>query len=175
MNRIMLDLETLGTSAGCVVATIGAVRFTPHGILESKYLRLSIHQQQRDGLHIDADTVLWWMRRDDASRAELTAGDRAMPTQALCQLSDWMLHEGPVDELWGNGADFDCVILAALYRKLLPGAKLPWRYSAHRCFRTMAALYPQVKMEREGTHHNALDDAISQAKHLQRLMAALIP
>jgi len=169
MNRIMLDLETLGTSAGCVVATIGAVRFTPHEILDSIYLRLDIRQQQRDGLHIDADTVLWWLKRDEAARAELTAGDVQRPTQALTALADWMRSAGQVDELWGNGADFDCVILAAMYRQLLSGAFLPWRYSAHRCFRTMAALYPQVQMEREGTHHNALDDAISQAKHLQRI------
>jgi hypothetical protein len=33
-------------------------------------------------------------------------------------------------------------------------------------------MFPNVPMERSGTHHNALDDAISQAKHLIEISKA---
>jgi exodeoxyribonuclease VIII len=42
----------------------------------------------------------------------------------------------------------------------------PWRHWNDRCYRTVKSLYPDVKLERVGTHHNAVDDAESQARHL---------
>lgn len=172
MNRIMLDLETLGTQAGCIVATLGAVRFTGTEITDEIYLRLDIRAQQKAGLHLDADTVLWWLKREDAARAELTATPRMAPREALSRLYEWMHREGKVDELWGNGADFDCGILAALYKHL--GEDVPWRYHRHRCYRTMTSLRPEIQIERTGQHHNALDDARDQARHLMRIWQAMV-
>lgn len=167
MNRVMIDLETLGTQAGCIVATVGAVRFTPEGLRDTLYLRLDIRPQQASGLHLDADTVLWWLKRGEAARAELTRDVCLAPEDALRHLAEWLGREGKVAEVWGNGADFDCVILAALYRHYrLPA---PWKYSAHRCYRTVARMAPGVALERVGTHHDALADAISQAEHLLRI------
>jgi inhibitor of KinA sporulation pathway (predicted exonuclease) len=34
-------------------------------------------------------------------------------------------------------------------------------------------LRPSIKLERVGTHHNALDDAKSQALHLMKILEAL--
>jgi inhibitor of KinA sporulation pathway (predicted exonuclease) len=43
----------------------------------------------------------------------------------------------------------------------------PWKFYNDRCYRTLKAMYPHIKMpKRTGTHHNALDDAISQVNHL---------
>jgi exodeoxyribonuclease VIII len=72
-------------------------------------------------------------------------------------------------KIWGNGASFDNVILANAYRR--NDLNIPWKYYNDRCYRTMKSLAPHIKMEREGTHHNALSDAISQANHLIRIMA----
>lgn len=167
MNRVMIDLETLGTRAGSVIATIGAVRFTPERITDRIYLRLDVRAQQEAGMEIDADTVLWWLKREPAAREEIVRPERTAPRDALVMLTGWLTQPGKVEELWGNGADFDCILLDALYRRF--GVEVPWRYRAHRCYRTLAALYPLITLKREGTYHNALHDAESQAAHLQEI------
>jgi len=65
--------------------------------------------------------------------------------------------------VWGNGSNFDNVILEHTYRLL--NIKLAWKNQNDRCFRTLKKIYPEMKIERCGTYHNALDDAITQAKH----------
>lgn len=59
-------------------------------------------------------------------------------------------------------------MLASAYRR--DGSKTPWRYTNDRCYRTIKSLYPHIPMERTGTHHNAADDAASQAAHLIAIM-----
>lgn len=49
---------------------------------------------------------------------------------------------------------------------------VPWPHWNDRCYRTLKAMRPDVKMERTGTHHNAVDDATSQARHALALLAA---
>lgn len=84
-------------------------------------------------------------------------------------MQDIML--APRDEIrvWGNGAAFDNVILASAYRRVTAGT--PWQYWNDRCYRTVKALHPDVPMQRTGDHHNALDDAISQAHQLIAMLA----
>jgi exodeoxyribonuclease VIII len=41
-----------------------------------------------------------------------------------------------------------------------------WEFWKDRCYRTIKNCYPDVPFDRRGTHHNALDDARSQALHL---------
>jgi hypothetical protein len=65
--------------------------------------------------------------------------------------------------LWGNGASFDNAILAHAYARC--GATPPWKFWNDRCYRTVAALTATPRQQ-GGTHHNALDDARSQAEHL---------
>ena len=74
--------------------------------------------------------------------------------------------------VWGNGASFDNPILANAYRAV--NLDPPWRFWNDRCYRTVKSMFGKnVKLERIGEHHNALDDAKSQADHLIRIMAAI--
>jgi hypothetical protein len=73
-------------------------------------------------------------------------------------------------QIWGNGADFDNVILSSAYRNT--GHVTPWGTYKNRCYRTIKSANRHVAMARTGTHHNALDDAKSQAQHLIRIWAA---
>ena len=50
------------------------------------------------------------------------------------------------------------------------GLKNPIKYRNQRDYRTLKALYPDVIAEFTGTKHNALDDAIHQAKHAVAIM-----
>ena len=51
--------------------------------------------------------------------------------------------------------------------------KPAWPYRNNRCYRTLKGLLPAIELERSGTHHNALDDAITQARHLQKIVRTL--
>ena len=75
-----------------------------------------------------------------------------------------------IEGVWGNGASFDNVLLATAYKRL--GMETPWPFWKDRCFRTMKNVC-KVDHSFEGTAHNALDDARSQAQHLIKIDAKL--
>jgi exodeoxyribonuclease VIII len=84
---------------------------------------------------------------------------------ALYEFANW-LPKGRDWVLWGNGAAFDNVILRNSYVRC--SIEAPWQFWQDRCFRTVASSSP-MKRVAEGVAHNALDDAITQAKHLIKI------
>jgi exodeoxyribonuclease VIII len=159
--RVMLDLETLGTVPNSVITSIGAVKFNASGISSEFYTRVDIKSCTDLGLVIDPQTIIWWLGQTDNARLELTKPGICLP-KALLDFSEWIGADN--SEIWGNGASFDNVVLSCSYTKC--GIERPWKYSSDRCYRTIKCLYPDIKIERFGEHHNALDDAKSQANHL---------
>ena len=164
---IMLDLETMGTGPNAAIVAIGAVAFDLQaGTIGDRFYRVVDLGTSVDmGGEIDADTVLWWMKQSDDARAMFTR-DSSPLSMSLTAFSFWMCAHGAPDSVrvWGNGAAFDNVILSSAYRR--SAYMQPWRHWNDRCYRTVKSLYPDVKLERVGTHHNAVDDAESQARHL---------
>lgn len=170
----MCDLETLSTRPGGVIISIGATKFDENGSYgEPFYTRIDPKSSMNAGFSIDADTILWWMRQSDEARADFQK-ESFHVSHALQKFAQWCDNEDAKErdncncaniELWGNGANFDNAILKAAYDKL--NLEAPWDFWSDRCYRTMKAMYPHIKMpKRVGTHHNALDDAISQVNHL---------
>ena len=169
--NIMLDLETWGTKPGSVITSIGAVVFNDEAVLDTFYARVDPQSCTDAGLTIDPATVLWWLRQSDAAREEFIMPNQHIET-ALADFFRWCLagREGdPV--LWGNGATFDNALLRAAYEAC--GIVPPWGAFSDRCYRTAKSYRPDIKMVRTGTHHNALDDARSQAEHLIRIHKAM--
>ena len=164
---VMLDLETMGTSSNAAIVAIGAVAFDiDAGTVGDRFYRVvDLGTSVAMGGEIDADTVLWWMQQSDEARAMFTR-DSVPLSVALAEFEVWMSERGEMTgaRVWGNGAAFDNVILSSAYRR--SAIKQPWPHWNDRCYRTIKALYPDVKLERVGTHHNAVDDAESQARHL---------
>jgi hypothetical protein len=161
----MLDLETLGTRPGSIIISIGATKFDERGTYGTPfYMRIDMQSCVDAGLLIDVDTIKWWMKQSDEARAEFQKESFDLTT-ALENFTFWADYPGAVIELWGNGANFDNALLKAAYDKV--GLTAPWKFWNDRCYRTLKSMYPHIKMpKREGTHHNALDDAISQVNHL---------
>ena len=169
MTQVMVDLETLGNNSTAVIIAIGAVEFDPKsGELGREFYRVVDGQSCVDaGLKMDVSTVMWWMQQDIAARAAFQT--KGVPiVAALGDLAEWLPEEAC---MWGNGATFDNVILSNAYRAV--SLKQPWPFWGDRCYRTLKNLRPDVKFVREGTYHNALDDAKSQARHAIALINAL--
>lgn len=176
-NHVMVDLETLGSGPGCAILSIGAVAFDPGGrALGDRFYQLVNTRSCRAlGLREEAGTLAWWDRQSEQARtvlAEAETCDVALGA-ALGRFAGFLArHKGDGGvKVWGNGADFDNAILAHLYDRL--GLEQPWAFWNSRCYRTLKNLRPDVRMGRSGVHHNALDDAVSQATHAQRIMRAL--
>lgn len=172
-QNFMLDLETLGVSPGCTILSIGAVRFDETGVKEKFYIAVTQGSCERAGLVTDPDTVKWWSEQSpEAREAVFNPTDPSCIWDALGFFEEWLMHVCPEENeriIWGNGAAFDNAILTKAY-EIVYGERdeAPWTQDRNnRCYRTVKALHPNLPMQkRTGTHHNALDDAISQAEHL---------
>lgn len=159
MKHCMIDLETMGTGPDAAIVAIGAVLFDPaaggDGIGAQREWTIDLADAMQRGGRVDAYTIQWWLAQGEPARAALARRADSLVV-ALPALADWLRLHG-VECAWGNGADFDLVILASAYRR----AAIHWpiTYRQHRCLRTLRALRPDVKVQAEGTHHTALADA----------------
>jgi hypothetical protein len=128
-------------------------------------------------LTVSADTLAWWQRQSPEAQdvLERSLNEHAsLPLAVALERLNYYLGRfgGPENvRVWGNGADFDNALLAVAYdaAKVAPG----WRFWNNRCYRTLKNQAPAVKLVREGTYHDAYDDAVCQAKHLQQILANL--
>jgi hypothetical protein len=169
----MIDCETLGTAADSVILSLGAVRFD----LESDdiddegfYRSISVESNLDYKRRIQEDTLIWWLDQSSEAKAVFTEPKETLQT-ALCEFSDWLGDDKAC--VWSCGADFDLPMVAHAYRQII--VDVPWKFWNSRCYRTYKNLpgAERIKVPRQGTHHNALQDAIYQAQHLQAIHKAL--
>jgi exodeoxyribonuclease VIII len=162
--EIMLDLETMGNGSNSALIAIGAVAFDINGVQSKFYQQVNLQSSIYAGMEMDSSTVLWWLKQSDAARAAFKDNEKAMNiANALIEFS-MFCESVKVCGMWGNGAAFDNVLLSNAYRKLKMNQ--PWKFWNDRCYRTVKNIYQDVEFVRTGTHHNAVDDAESQALHL---------
>jgi hypothetical protein len=174
--NVMLDLETLGTTAGCVVMSIGAVEFIQYGLGREFYAQINLSTALDAGLTREFATQQWWRSQPFDARVildDIESDSHSRPlADVLADFHGWFLEAGSDAFVWGNGAGFDMPILAKVYKQC--GWKAPpWRYSNERCYRTLKSMAPHIEIQRTGTHHNAVDDARAQAEHAIRLVKEL--
>lgn len=173
MKHVMVDLETMATTADAVILSIGAVRFD----LDSDaiddagfYASISIESNFDYKRRISESTMLWWFNQSEAARKVFYEPKDTLTT-GLLNFSDWL---GSDDNfMWSMGADFDLPMLAHAYTQQV--IDIPWKHWNSRCARTYKTL-PQaenVKIPRAGTHHNALHDAMYQAQLVQAIQRVI--
>lgn len=170
-HHIMIDLETMGNTPTAAITSIGAVLFDPYGnwIGDAFHTHVSLESCLLNGLTMDASTVLWWLGQSEAARKTLIDGQPGASNlrEALHALASFM-PSGATP--WCNGASFDFAILIHAYRRI--EKPVPWEYWKERDLRTLKGLNPDMKIQRDGIHHNALDDARYQARLVQRILQA---
>lgn len=166
--HIMIDIETLGTRPGSVIAAIGAVAFDPvAGTLDDDDLLLHVDlaSAQKCGLRIDAETVGWWLRQSEMARGETfaAAGRDTLDGSLQCLTEFWRSKRAPF--AWSHGAGFDLVLLESAY--FACSLIVPWKFYNARDTRTiyaLACINPKDYFGPGTTAHNPLDDARAQAK-----------
>jgi len=158
-ERVMIDIGTLGREAGCVIVSIGAVRFDL-GIKGELFIDVSPTSCQDHGLSVDVETLVWWLTQDADAREQLVGGEPL--DEALRELAAWM--PAGQKEVWANSPSFDLEILDAAYE--LVGVPTPWEFYETRDVRTVKNLEAAVDIEQQGIEHDALDDARFQARQV---------
>jgi len=164
-THAMIDFETMSTHPNAVVLALGAVAFNSKGISDNKFY---INIDRRDcivlGLHTLQSTVDWWEKQSQEAKEALLKEPVVNVLTAMTMFCKWVRETGCVN-VYGNGADFDNPILKNCFIAL--DADMPFKPYAGRCYRTIKSLPGMPKMQKRiGTHHNALDDAESQALHM---------
>jgi len=166
----MLDLETMGNGSNATIIAIGAVFFDKNEVLSEFYVNVDRQSCEDRGMISDESTIKWWSEQGDEAKAALF-NDQEDIVDALNMFSAWLYDNGvPIKdvEMWGNGAMFDNTILGNAYKAC--GFSIPWKFWNDRCYRTVKNIYPSVELKRVGVHHNAVDDAKSQALHLIEIL-----
>lgn len=195
---ILVDLETLGTRAGSVIATIGAAAIVKDGDTITSpttadrdlvfYTRINQQDCLNLGMTVDAATLSWWMTTPcDAARRELFSSDlsRSNLHQALVDFAQWVkarrydaenYHDDPEFHIWGNGPSFDLGLLEdAYWRVYRTDTAQPWQFREERCFRTLRTVDRMLPGEPVAKYdplipHHALHDALAEAKALAAML-----
>jgi len=160
--KLMIDLETLGTSAKAHVLSIGLAFFDDEAVQSSHHMLVSPEgQESRERSY---DTVMWWLKQamenPEAAKGVL-GGKREHPVRAICLLRS-LIDANDVSEVWANSPTFDCAIMRDLCRDAQ--IEVPWKFWQERDFRTLKAVTDCALPEFDGTKHNAEADAVYQAK-----------
>ncbi|HAU9415970.1 TPA: 3'-5' exoribonuclease [Escherichia coli] len=178
-HHLMIDLETMGKNPDAPINALAGKFFDPATGEMGPEFSKTIDLETSGGV-IDRDTIKWWLKQSrEAQSAILT--DEIPLDDALLQLREF-IDENSGEffvQVWGNGANFDNVILRRSYER--QGIPCPWRYTNDRDVRTMVALGLVMDFDArsvitfEGERHNALHDARYQAKYVSAIWQKLIP
>lgn len=171
MTHVMIDIETLGKKPGCAVLSIGAVAFNPYSVesvIPSFYNTITQESCERLGLVVDPDTVAWWSRQSIESQNALKENNIDLYLVMLCFVQ-WFKSVGG-KQIWCQGANFDEPIVREILERL--NIPVPWKFYDVRDTRTVydVCKFNTNTISREGTYHNALDDALYQVRCVQKAL-----
>lgn len=179
MTDIMIALETLSTQQDAAILSIGECFFDIEtGVIGDT---LTQHIAMDDSAlrgHISADTVKWWLKQDEEARLAI-ANSKSHRKLASClfDLREFIPRRKDIT-VWSNGATFDLVII----RNAMDRHKLmtPWQYWQERDTRTLVDIAERItgtnaakSIEFDGVKHDALADAIHQAKYVSKAFILL--
>ena len=178
-NHLSVDLETMGTNPDAPINSIGCKFFDPATGEMGPEFSKAIDLETSGGI-IDRKTIKWWAKRSREAQSAIFT-DEIPLDDALLQLREFINENSGESfvQIWGNGANFDNVILRRSYER--QGIPCPWRYYNDRDVRTIVELGNSIGFDVrmaipfEGVPHNALDDARHQAKQVSAIWQKLIP
>jgi len=180
-NDISVDCETLGTDYDAPILSIGAVAFDrTTGKLGAKfYQAIDLDSTIKSG-RVSGSTLAWWMTQSTSAKAIFTAKETQSLATVLLAFSDWCRTVGKgIPRVWAKGPSADVTWIEHAMLTGGHGLAVPWHYTNVRCVRTIIELaeeltaFDQRTVKNVGIAHNALDDAVYQAKCVSAAYAAL--
>lgn len=169
-KHLMVDLETMAVSPRTVVLTLGAVTFNPFTdeIYDELYFKVDLDDQDKLGREIDPNTLDWWAKQNPEVMEEAFSPDGRVPLESA--IDQFHKFAWGCDKFWSHGAVFDLMIIEDIYRQLK--RPIPWEFWRLRDTRTLFDI-ADPEMEKSAEQHNALFDAIRQARGVQTVYRKL--
>lgn len=174
MSRdLMIDIETLASENDAVVVQVGAVEFDPQAqTMDDGRIWNLDYVNYQTSRRVSARTVQWWCQQSpDAIESVLRVPPaRQVTPRVMYDHLSMLIHRA--DHVWARGPSFDLAILNNLFapysiehgqRDAIPF----WKWRDERVMRDLVESCGYGMM-REGTHHNALDDAKHQTRNVMR-------
>lgn len=159
--NLMIDLETLDTKATSAILSVGICAFDIHGIHDQQYFVLECQEQLNKGRTISFDTLEWWFRQDKAV-TDAVFNQKKMSVKRFLDGLGYFCSKNNIRKVYAQGTDFDIAMMTHIHNQY--DQQLPWDFWLVRDTRTVYDMMQSQKPTREGTHHNAMDDAIYQAE-----------
>lgn len=168
-DHIVIDLEALSTRPTAAIIAIGAVKLNNDlEVIGEFYSAVDIESSLRAGLTVDGDTIGWWLQQNKEAVHAITYSPKELK-DVLKALTVWATCERSELEVWGNGPEFDNVVLANAYHAC--DLKPFWPFFCNRSLRELRRLYGNFAVKPEpAIPHHALEDARAQAESLRDLL-----
>lgn len=170
--HLSLDLETASLESNAAIVQIGATLWKLGKEYHFFNCYVSLLSCEQLKLNISKETMEWWDKQEPTLRNKVFGGKVPIET-ALADLEDWIsgiTGDTKSVHIWGNGADFDCVVLKNAYETF---RTYPFNFRKHQHLRTLLAVVPediQLEAHLAFSHdfpavqpHDALADATYQA------------
>lgn len=194
MDHVMIDLETLSVRPNAAVLSIGACYFDPKGPVGHTgpefYRVVNIETCIRQGMVVDDGTFNWWMNQSQEARDAISKARKMSLYEALSDFKLFWQGVGGIDGttgeqkhlfddkhgadmLWAHGTNFDEPIMHFAYASY--ALERPWPYNHVRDTRGLfdfTGVWPKKDAYPDLTAHNALSDAIRQARDVQHAYRA---
>lgn len=189
MSKVMVDIETLGTSDNSVVLSVGAVKFDHNFEVIATYERTlpATYQHESLGRVVAMSTLKWWFDQTvlNGNVPPIDQNDQGAEWDTLSEFARTyhdFLADPTVTEVWANSPDFDIDMLDSLCKDIAAagGRKYtsPVPFFRRRDFRTAVSIYRARCMDngvvmtpRPEPAHSALEDAMAQMRYLQVCMS----
>lgn len=175
--HVSIDIETLGTRPDSAIIAIAAAARLPNGEV-AEFISYCNLDSQPNRI-VEQGTIKWWKSQGQLLHDTMAKCEEAPSLEeALSAFAGWYSSLGDDDCRlfpWGNGANFDIAFLEHAFKE--QGVPCPWQFWTARDLRTLKDVTQRLgkfeKVERVGTHHNALDDATTQLHQIEQCMEAI--
>lgn len=176
---IMIDLETLGTSAGSIILSVAMKAFRLDGGEPPTdfcyHQHISVLSSLMQHLRSDVATEDWWAKQPEDARRNIMEGQKgALEVGGVMRLIYEVLamyNDQYQMYLWGRGVGgFDLPILDFVMKKVVgDGYKTPWKYWSAVDVRSVVGFCEEcgMDMEKRSTPHDAMADVEKQIVDVQ--------
>lgn len=160
----MIDLETLGVIPTSIVLTVGVVIFDDnYDILDQKKYILDKKEQLLLKRTYCDSTITFWKNQPEEAKQQFKDSHIYSLNEFKKDFFDFV-KKYDVKMVWSSAPVLDVGCLQTLYGD---GDYLPWKYNQVRDLRTIRD-YLRNYPEREGVHHDCVDDCIYQVICLKK-------
>ena len=169
--NITFDLETFGITHNAPILQIGAVKFNNEGQIMDKFnIKINPSDLETYNFDLNYSTIMWWLsqKKEVIDKVFFSNDEHVNLDVALNSFNNWIGYY-PQNYVYWSHTTFDPVILSNAFKKA--GIKSVIPYYQHRDIRTLEEISAyQMRGERTGNHHDALDDSITQAAYISNAL-----